>query len=378
MPNPHTTAAIQSSVSRHEQDIRFCTTGDGVRLAYARLGAGPPVLKVGSWLTHVEFDGTTAVWIPWLKELSRNNTLFRYDPRGCGLSDRDVARFTLDDWVRDLETVADAAGLARFTLLGMSQGGAVAIAYAARHPERVEKLVLYGSYARGVLKRGLGPRQSEEFDAMMKLIELGWGRENPAFRQMFTSLFLPDGTPEEVDSFNRLQQLSASPESASRMVRAYAQIDVQQLAPRVRCPTLVLHGHDDARIPFDEGRLVASLIPGARFVPLQSRNHVMLAHEPAWQSLVDEIHAFLDPASGAPSLPFADLTQRERGLLELIAQGHDNDDIARRAGVSNKTVRNHITRIFSKLQVETRAQAIVRAREVGMGVGNAASRVKER
>jgi pimeloyl-ACP methyl ester carboxylesterase/DNA-binding CsgD family transcriptional regulator len=370
-------APIQSSMTRHEQDIRFCTTGDGVRLAYARLGAGPPVLKVGSWLTHVEFDGTTAVWVPWLTELSRNNTLFRYDPRGCGLSDREVTRFTLDDWVRDLEAVADAAGLAHFTLLGMSQGGAVAIAYAARHPERVEKLVLYGSYARGVLKRGLGPRQSEEFDAMTKLIELGWGRENPAFRQMFTSLFLPDGTPEEVDSFNRLQQLSASPESASRMVRAYADIDVQDLAPKVRCPTLVLHGHDDARIPFDEGRLVASLIPGARFVPLQSRNHVMLAHEPAWQSLVDEMRAFLDPASkpGDP-IPFADLTQRERELLELIAQGRDNDDIARMAGVSNKTVRNHITRIFSKLAVETRAQAIVRAREAGMGVGKPPSGVR--
>lgn len=362
-------------MTKREQEIRFCTTPDGVRLAYAKLGAGPPVLKVGSWLTHLEFDGTSPVWIPWLTELSRNNTLLRYDPRGCGLSDRDVAQFTLDAWVRDLETVADAAGLARFTLLGMSQGGAIAIAYAARHPERVEKLVLYGAYARGVLKRGLGPRQSEELDATTKLIELGWGRENPAFRQMFTSLFLPDGTPEEVDSFNRLQQISASPESAGRMVRGYAAIDVQAQVPQVRCPTLVLHGHDDARVPFDEGRLVASLIPGARFVPLQSRNHVMLAHEPAWQSLVDELRAFLDPAStpGTP-LPFTDLTQRERELLELIAQGRDNDDIARRLGVSNKTVRNHITRIFSKLQVATRAQAIVRAREAGMGVGNVAGR----
>jgi pimeloyl-ACP methyl ester carboxylesterase/DNA-binding CsgD family transcriptional regulator len=364
-----------ATVIRREQEIRFCTTGDGVRLAYARLGAGPPVLKVGSWLTHLEFDGTSPVWIPWLTELSRDNTLLRYDPRGCGLSDRDVAQFTLDAWVRDLETVADATGLARFTLLGMSQGGAIAIAYAARHPERVEKLVLYGAYARGVAKRGLGPQQSEELDATTKLIELGWGRENPAFRQMFTSLFLPDGTPDEADSFNRLQQLSASPESASRMVRGYAQIDVQALAPLVRCSTLVMHGHGDARVPFDEGRRVASLIPGARFVPLQSRNHVMLAHEPAWQTLVDELRAFLHPP---PMLvvptPFAELTQRERELLELIAEGRDNGDIARRLCLSNKTVRNHITRIFAKLQVATRAQAIVRAREAGMGFGNAAAR----
>lgn len=357
-------------MTHRDQEIRFCTTGDGVRLAYAKLGTGPPLLKVGSWLTHLEFDRTSPVWIPWLSELSRHNTLFRYDPRGCGLSDRDVDAFTFDAWVRDVETVADAAGLARFTLLGMSQGGAIAVAYAARHPERVERLVLYGSYARGVLKRGLGARQLEELEATTKLIELGWGRENPAFRQLFTSLFIPDARPEEIDSFNRLQQVSASPESASRMVRAYSVIDVQHLAPKVRCPTLVIHGHDDARVPFDEGRLMASLIPGARFVPLQSRNHIMLMHEPAWQSLVDELRAFLDPASTASAIaPFPDLTQRERELLELIAQGRDNDDIARRLGLTNKTVRNHITRIFSKMQVATRAQAIVRAREAGMGTG---------
>jgi DNA-binding CsgD family transcriptional regulator/alpha-beta hydrolase superfamily lysophospholipase len=259
--------------------------------------------------------------------------------------------------------------------MGMSQGGAIAIAYAARHPDRVEKLLLYGAYARGVLKRGLGLRQSEELDATTKLIELGWGRENPAFRQLFTSLFLPDGTAEEVDSFNHLQQISATPEDASRMVRAYAEIDVQALAPRVRCHTLVLHGDRDGRIPFNEGRLVASLIPGARFVPLQSRNHVMLAHEPAWQVLVAEIRAFLDATpESAAALPFPELTARERELLELMAQGRDNDDIAALLAVSNKTVRNHITHIFLKMEVASRAQAIVRARETGMGLGTPALR----
>lgn len=360
----------QDRRSDSRPDFRFCTTSDGVRLAYAKLGTGPPVLKIGSWVSNVEFDATSAVWKPWLAELSRDNTLLRYDPRGCGLSDRDVTDFTLDAWVRDLETVADAAGLAHFTLLGMSQGGAIAIAYAAKHPERVDKLVLYGAYARGVLQRGNQLRQREELDATTKLIELGWGRENPAFRQMFTSLFLPDGTPEEVDSFNRLQQVSASPEGASAMVRGFADINVQALAPQVRCPTLVLHAHGDARVPFDEGRLMASLIPGARFVPLQSRNHVLLVHEPAWQTLADELHAFLEkPSIPIDALPFPELTQRERELLDLIAEGRDNDDIARRLGVSNKTVRNHITRIFAKLDVPTRAQAIVHAREVGMGMG---------
>lgn len=353
------------------QEIRFCTTRDGVRLAYARLGAGPPVLRVGSWLTHLELDAATPVWIPWLRELSRRNTLVRYDPRGCGLSDRDVGEFTLDGWVHDLEAVADAAGLVRFTLLGTSQGGAIAIAYAVRHPERVERLVLYGSYARGALKRGGTERERDEFEALAKLIELGWGREIAAYRQLFTSLFLPDGTPEEAESFNRLQQLSASAESACRIVRAYAQIDVQALAARVRCPTLVMHADRDARVPFDEGRLVASLVPGARFVPLASRNHVMLEHEPAWRTMFDAFHAFMEPQRAASAGAFGALTPRERELLELIAEGRDNDEIAMRLGLRNKTVRNHITRIFAKLGVTTRAQAIVLARDAGMGTGAA-------
>lgn len=353
-----------------EQKIRFCTTADDVRLAYAVLGAGPPVLKIGSWLTHLEYDCESPVWVPWLSELSRHNTLYRYDPRGCGLSDRNVAHYTLEAWVRDLETVADAAGLARFALLGMSQGGAIAIEYAARHPQRVERMVLYGAYARGPLQRGLGAHYRDEFEATTKLIELGWGRENPAFRQLFTSMFVPGGTAEEIDSFNRLQQVSATAEEAARMVRGYAEIDVQAQARKVRCPTLVMHAHGDARVPFDEGRQIASLIPGARFVPLASRNHVVLAHEPAWKTLADELQAFLRQGARRDAAePFATLTQRERELLELIAQGRDNDDIARRLGLSNKTVRNHITRIFSKMQVTTRAQAIVRAREAGMGAG---------
>lgn len=355
-----------------EQDIRFCTSADGVRLAYAKLGRGPPVLKVGSWLTHLEFDVLSHVWAPWLAELSRANTLYRYDPRGCGLSDRDVRHFGLDAWVRDLEAVVEAAGLARFALLGMSQGAAIAIAYASRHPERVERLLLYGGYVRGILHRGRGSHERDELNAMTRLIELGWGRENPAFRQMFTLLFVPDGAPDEIESFNRLQQMSASPQGASRMARAFADIDVQGLAAQVCCPTLVMHCHGDARVPFDEGKLIASLIGGARFVPLQSRNHVLLAHEPAWETFVVELRGFLNPPSprGA-SLPSAHLTPRERELLELIAEGRDNDDIASRLHVSNKTVRNHITRIFSKMCVTTRAQAIVRAREAGFGTGAA-------
>jgi DNA-binding CsgD family transcriptional regulator len=187
---------------------------------------------------------------------------------------------------------------------------------------------------------------------------------------MFTLLFVPDGAPDEIESFNRLQQMSASPQSASRMARAFADIDVQELAAQIRCPTLVTHCHGDARVPFDEGKLIAGLIDGARFVPLQSRNHVLLAHEPAWEVFVLELRAFLNQRSPRPaSLPFADLTPRERELLELIAEGRDNNGIALRLQVSNKTVRNHITRIFSKMGVATRARAIVRAREAGFGTG---------
>jgi pimeloyl-ACP methyl ester carboxylesterase len=355
-----------------EQHIAFLRSKDKTNIAYALSGQGPPLVRAGTWLTHVQYDWESPLWTHWLHFLSSRHTLVRYDPRGCGLSDRDVRHFGLDAWVRDLEAVVEAAGLARFALLGMSQGAAIAIAYASRHPERVERLLLYGGYVRGILHRGRGSHERDELNAMTRLIELGWGRENPAFRQMFTLLFVPDGAPDEIESFNRLQQMSASPQGASRMARAFADIDVQGLAAQVCCPTLVMHCHGDARVPFDEGKLIASLIGGARFVPLQSRNHVLLAHEPAWETFVVELRGFLNPPSprGA-SLPSAHLTPRERELLELIAEGRDNDDIASRLHVSNKTVRNHITRIFSKMCVTTRAQAIVRAREAGFGTGAA-------
>jgi pimeloyl-ACP methyl ester carboxylesterase/DNA-binding CsgD family transcriptional regulator len=351
----------QLRVSAARQQIRFCTAEDGVKIAYAVAGRGPAVVKAANWLSHLEYDWKSPVWRPWLDEICRDHTLVRYDERGCGLSDWDAV-LSFDAWVRDLETVVNAAGLERFPLLGYSQGAPIAIAYAVRYPERVTHLVLHGSYARGFLKRNPSPKQREEAATMAKLIELGWGKENPAFRQFFTTQFIPGGTPEQHDWFNELERVSTSPEIALRFFHVLNEIDVTALAPQVRCPALVSHSRQDARVPFDEGRLVASLIPGARFLPIESRNHILLGTEPGWRLWFDEVRAFLAPASaGGDAGAFAQLTARERELAECIAQGLDNAQIAARLELSEKTVRNHITSIFAKLGVENRSQLIVRA-----------------
>jgi len=304
-----------------DQEIRFQTTPDGVRIAYAIMGEGPPLLKAANWLTHLEFDRTSPVWRHWLRELSATHRLIRYDERGCGLSDWDVEEFSVETWVEDLETVVDAAGVERFPLLGISQGGAVAVTYAVRHPERVSHLILYGAYARGWARRSLSDEQREEHDALITLTRRGWGRNTDAYRQVFTSLFVPDADEPQVDWFNELQRISTSPENAARFQRAFGEVDVTGLLPRVQVPTLVLHCRDDARCPFEEGRRMAAEIPGARFVPLEGRNHIILEHEPAWERLVSEMRSFLGveaPGAGGPGAPGArageDTADRESGI----------------------------------------------------------------
>jgi pimeloyl-ACP methyl ester carboxylesterase/DNA-binding CsgD family transcriptional regulator len=357
---------MQSAMQNARQQIRFCTAADGVRLAYATSGQGPPLLRTASFINHLEFDWDSPVWRHWLRELSQGHTLVRYDARACGLSDRDAPDVSFETWVGDLERVADAAGLERFALLGASQGASVAIAYAVRHPDRVSHLVLYGGYLRGRAK--WGERDAKEAQAMAELAELGWGKDNPAFRQFFTTQFIPGGSTEQHNWFNELERVSTSPVDAARFMRVANEIDVSALAPHVACPALVLHANHDARVPFDEGRRVAAMIPGARFVPLDSKNHVLLEDEPAWRQWVEEVRAFLPrSATGAGSAAFGQLTPRERELLDLIAQGRDNAQIAALLALSERTVRNHITSIFAKLEVENRAQAIVRAREAGFG-----------
>ena len=240
-----------------------------------------PLVKTGHWMTHIEFDFDSMIWRPYYRELSRDNTFIRYDARGNGLSDRDVPDVCFEDFVSDLETVVDAAGLDRFALHGLSQGCAVSIAYAVRHPERVSHLILLGGYAVGWKKRARTAAEKEAGEAMLTLVRLGWGQENPAFRQMFTSQFIPGASKEQADWFNEFQRICCSPADAARNLIANGDVDVTSLLPQVRVPTLVMHARHDARVPFESGRRLAAGIPGARFVPLESENHVLIEGEPA-------------------------------------------------------------------------------------------------
>jgi pimeloyl-ACP methyl ester carboxylesterase/DNA-binding CsgD family transcriptional regulator len=351
-----------------KQPLRFARSRDGVRLAWASTGSGPPLIKVATWLSHLEHDIDSPVWGHLVRQLSRHGTYVRYDERGCGLSDWQVDDLSFASWVADLETVADAAGLDRFALLGISQGASIAIDYAVRHPERVTHLVISGGYARGRLVRSNTAEQREEAEMMTRLAALGWGKADPSFRQFFTTQFIPGGTAEQHQWFNEHERISTSPANAARFMREFAHIDVVDRLPHVRCPTLVLHSRHEVRVPFDEGRLIAGSIPGARFVPIESRNHLLLESEPGWQRWIDEVRTFLPSHLPQPApATFSALTSRQRELLELIAQGRDNAQIAALLGLSEKTVRNHITGIFDRLHVENRAQAIVRAREAGFG-----------
>jgi pimeloyl-ACP methyl ester carboxylesterase/DNA-binding CsgD family transcriptional regulator len=337
-----------------EQRIRFCTTPDHVRLAYAAHGSGPPLVKAANWLTHLEFDWQSPVWRHWMQELASGHTLVRYDERGCGLSDREPEGLSFETWLLDLETVVDAAGLDRFALLGISQGGPIAIAYAVRHPERVTHLILYGSYARGRLMRDPSASAREEAETLLSLIRVGWGSSNPAFRRVFAELFLPNGTPEQLEWFDDLARTTTSPEMAERLERAWYGIDVTSLLRGVAVPTLVAHARDDAMIPFSEGRLLASAIPGAGFLPLDGENHILLADEPAWPAFLDGVRSFL--GSGTPATDgLSELSARELQVLELVAEGRSNDEIAERLVLSVRTVERHLTNIYAKLRISGKA-----------------------
>jgi pimeloyl-ACP methyl ester carboxylesterase/DNA-binding CsgD family transcriptional regulator len=351
-----------------EQHITFCKSRDGARIAVATLGRGPPLLRTAHWLSHAEHDARSPVWTHWLAELSRDHTLIRYDQRGCGLSDWAPPSTSFESWIDDLDAVVEAQGLKQFSLFGMSQGGAIAIAYAARHPEKVSRLVLFGAYAKGTLRRDITKPQREEAETLVKLIRLGWGRDNPAFRQVFTSQFIPDGTRDQHQWFNDLERTTTSPENAAAIVEKLYQIDVTGDAERIRVPTLILHARDDERVPFEEGRQLAALIPSARFVPLQSRNHVLLADEPAWPQFLQEFRSFVGNSGRMSSaLGRSGLTTSEYEVLTLVARGLNNVTIASALAKSEKTVRNQVSSIFAKLGVQSRAQAIVLARDAGIG-----------
>ena len=275
------------------QEIRFCTAGDGIRLAYAVSGAGPPLVKAANWLSHLAYDWESPVWRHWLTELSCRFRLVRYDERGCGLSDWDIARFSFEDWVDDLEAVVDAAGLDRFPLLGISQGGPVAIAYAVRHPERVTQLVLLGSFAQGRRKSARTPDELALAEAHIEIVRLGWGRPDPTYRQIFVARFLPESSQEQWRSFDELQQRSTSPDNAWRFVGEFADIDVTNLAPKLTVPTLIMCSRREPGNRFEQSRLLAALIPDSRLVPLDSSNHLLPERDPAWKHFLAEIDRFL-------------------------------------------------------------------------------------
>ena len=283
----------QAAAKGEEQVIRFCRSADGVQIAYSCIGRGPALVKTGNWLTHLEKDVESPIWRHLYRDLAEDNTLIRYDARGNGLSDWDVDEISFEAYVRDLETVVDAAGCARFALFGISQGCAVSVAYAVRHAERVTHLILYGGFAQGRNKRPHSDAESQQNEAMTVLMRHGWGQENPAFRQLFTSQFIPGGTKEQEDWFNELQRVSTSPDGAVRNLQVFGDVDVTGLLAQITVPTLVMHARDDARVPFDNGRRLAAGIPGARFVPLQSRNHLILESEPAYARFIEEITAFI-------------------------------------------------------------------------------------
>jgi pimeloyl-ACP methyl ester carboxylesterase/DNA-binding CsgD family transcriptional regulator len=349
------------------QRIRYLRTRDGVQLAWAEAGAGPTLVKAANWLTHLEFDWESPAWRHWIQFFAGHFRFIRYDERGCGMTDWNVGDLTFPRWVEDLEDVMDTAGVREpAALLGISQGAAVCIDYAVRHPERVSHLVLYGAYARGWSHRADAPGR-QEYQAIIELVRQRWGSDNPSFREVFTSRFIPDGTREQIDWWNELCRKTTSPKIAAELLQARADVNVVELLPQVRVPTLVLHARRDEIIGIGEGRGLASSIPGAEFVELDSRNHVLLEQEPAWTRFKDAVLDFLGVSRAPAAAPdaFGALSPREREILGLLAEGLANAEIGERLAISEKTVRNHVSNLFDKLGVWTRAQAIVFARERG-------------
>ena len=355
-----------------EQKLGFCTASDGVRICYATVGEGPPLVKAPNWLTHLEFEWQSPVWSHWWEELAQSHFVVRFDQRGSGLSDWNVEDLSFDAWVRGLEAVVSTLKLEDFVLLGISQGGAVAIDYLKRNPGKVSKLILYGAYSRGSLKRG---EPIEEFEARITLTKHGWGRDDPAYRQMFTSRFMPGATAEQASWFNDLQRISTSPENAARIQWVTANIDVLDRVSEVSVPTLVVHGRHDRQVPFEQGRQLGALIPNAGLVPLESLNHLLLASEPAWQACLSEVRRFLGvedetlqvTAAQDTTMTYPDgLTHREVEVLRLASLGKTNQEIAEELVISLRTVANHVTSILNKTIASNRTEAAVYATRHGL------------
>jgi pimeloyl-ACP methyl ester carboxylesterase/DNA-binding CsgD family transcriptional regulator len=349
------------------QSIRYLKTRDGVRLAWAALGQGPTLVKAANWLSHVTYDLESPVWRHWIEFLSQHFRLVRYDERGSGMSDWEVADLSPARWGEDLEAVIEASDPGeQFVLLGMSQGAAAAITYAVSHPGRISHLILYGGYSKGWAHR---PESDgyRRYRAIVDLVQLGWGKDNPVFRQLFVAQFVPGATPDQFTWFNELCRRTTTPEIATRLLEARGNLNVRDLVPRVRVPTLVLHARHDEIVPFEAGKQLAAEIPNAEFVSLDSRNHILLVDEPAWPHFKDAVLEFTGHprAAGAEDPLLATLSVRERQILAAVVSGQSNSQIGAALFVSEKTVRNSLTKIFEKLGVHTRTQAAVLARDRG-------------
>ena len=350
--------------------VRFCTSPDGTSLGYTIAGKGPALLQSAYFDNLLEYSTANAMWRRWTAELSRNRTHVRYDARGFGMSERKPREIRFDALVADLGAVADAAGLERFALIGHSSAGAIAVAYAALNPGRVTRLMVCSSYARGRAKRDASKAGAEEVLLYQSLAQFGWSSPDSAFRQVFQTQFMPDA-PAEAHRAIEEMQLAMPAENVLGQMRMMAEFDISELAPRVSCPTVVVHSRGDLRVPVEEASYLARLIPDSRLVLLPTRNRILWEEEPAWEQFAGEVRAFL-PSGPDEEGPFLELTARERQLVELLARGLDNHQIAAHLDLSEKTVRNMVSSVFDKLGVESRAQAIVRAREAGFGGGGAA------
>lgn len=345
------------------QPVRYVLTNDQVQLAWAESGRGPPLVKAATWLTHLQSDPDSPVWAHWVRFLAGHFRYVRYDERGCGMSDRNAGDLAQQHWLEDMEAVVDAAGVDRpMVLLGISQGAATVIRYAVRHPSRVSHLVLYGGYAVGGLKTEDAQRRTL-YQAVMDVVGIGWGSDNPAFRQLFTGRFVPRGTQAQLDWFNALCRRTTSAANARALLQARGNVDVRELLAQVSVPTLVLHSGGDQIAPLSQGRWLASHIPGARFVQLDSDNHVLLEDEPAWRVFCDAVLEFTGQgaATASDDALMAALTERERMALRLLCEGRSNAQIGHALGIAEKTVRNHVSNLYRKLGVRSRAEAIVLA-----------------
>jgi len=348
-----------------QQTIRYMMTRDQVRLAWASSGTGPAMVKASNWITHLEYDWESPVLHHWVRFFSEHFSLTRYDERGCGLTQRDVESVSRDHWIDDLEDVIAAARPPQpFVLIGISQGACACIEYAVKYPERISHLILYGGYARG-WARHRNPDHVREGMALVELTELGWGRPDPIYRRLLTKKFLPEANEEQLRWFDELCARSVRPEMAARLLVSRGDADVSGLLPLLKVPTLVAHANGDMIAPIGEGQRLAAGIPGAEFILLDSPNHIMLEHEPAWTSFCEAVLDFTGVRSKAEDAVFQSLSDREREVLGKLILGLTNVEIGRELFISEKTVRNQLTRIFEKLGVGNRSQAIVFARDHG-------------